>query len=154
MAPRATSADSGGRPKVSGVSTAIAMVAVSPGSAPMIVPATTPPTASSRWNGESAASRWERISMEFSWRVLRAGSPGRPRHDRSRYEPDSPGKCPGESGSQAIAADLLNQVDFLADRHGLLAELLQIGRAPVCTPITNAHIICRHLLEKKQQTTH
>src|SRR3546814_14710061 len=94
----------------------------------MIVPATTPPTASSRWNGESAASRWERISMEFSWRVLRAGSPGRPRHDRSRYEPDSPGKCPGESGSQAIEADLLNQVDFLADRHGLLAALLHEGR--------------------------
>src|SRR3546814_12312353 len=104
------------------------MGAVSPGSAPMIVPATTPPTASSRWNGESAASRWARISMEFSWRVLRAGSPGRPRHDRSRYEPDSPGKCPGESASQALEADLLIQVAFISYRHRLLAQLLHHGR--------------------------
>src|SRR3546814_6621168 len=141
MAPRATSADSGGRPKVSGVSTAIAMVAVSPGSAPMIVPATTPPTASSRWNGESAASRWERISMEFSWRVLRAGSPGRPRHDRSRYEPDSPGKCPGESGSQAIEADLLNPVDFLADRHGLLAERSEEHTSELQSLMRNSYVV-------------
>src|SRR3546814_1449559 len=26
---------------------------------------------------------------------------------------------------------------------------LQIGRAHVCTPVTNAHIVCRLLLEKK-----
>src|SRR3546814_10737255 len=25
----------------------------------------------------------------------------------------------------------------------------QIGRAPVCTPVTNAHIVCRLLLEKQ-----
>src|SRR3546814_10058734 len=29
----------------------------------------------------------------------------------------------------------------------------QIGRAHVCTPVTNAHIVCRLLLEKKN-TTH
>src|SRR3546814_7714289 len=28
-------------------------------------------------------------------------------------------------------------------------ELLQIGRAHVCTPVTNAHLVCRLLLEKK-----
>src|SRR3546814_10443171 len=27
----------------------------------------------------------------------------------------------------------------------------QIGRAHVCTPVTNAHIVCRLLLEKKNQ---
>src|SRR3546814_6683778 len=27
----------------------------------------------------------------------------------------------------------------------------QIGRAHVCTPVTNAHIVCRLLLEKKKQ---
>src|SRR3546814_8303599 len=29
-------------------------------------------------------------------------------------------------------------------------RLLQIGRAHVCTPVTNAHLVCRLLLEKKK----
>src|SRR3546814_2243319 len=37
---------------------------------------------------------------------------------------------------------------------GLLAVLAhrrgQIGRAHVCTPVTNAHLVCRPLLEKKK----
>src|SRR3546814_2903211 len=28
---------------------------------------------------------------------------------------------------------------------------LEIGRAHVCTPVTNAHLVCRLLLEKKKQ---
>src|SRR3546814_6864573 len=28
----------------------------------------------------------------------------------------------------------------------------QIGRAHVCTPVTNAHLVCRLLLEKKKNT--
>src|SRR3546814_4860957 len=28
----------------------------------------------------------------------------------------------------------------------------KIGRAPVCTTVTNAHLVCRHLLQKKQIT--
>src|SRR3546814_10198223 len=32
----------------------------------------------------------------------------------------------------------------------LLARL-QIGRAHVCTPVTNAHLVCRLLLEKKKE---
>src|SRR3546814_10633372 len=31
-------------------------------------------------------------------------------------------------------------------------QRLQIGRAHVLTPVTNAHLVCRHLLEKKKQT--
>src|SRR3546814_6844916 len=31
---------------------------------------------------------------------------------------------------------------------------VQIGRAHVCTPVTNAHLVCRLLLEKKKQTKH
>src|SRR3546814_7684012 len=31
---------------------------------------------------------------------------------------------------------------------------LKIGRAHVSTPVTNAHLVCRLLLEKKKQTTH
>src|SRR3546814_2373644 len=30
-----------------------------------------------------------------------------------------------------------------------LIELEEIGRAHVCTPVTNAHLVCRLLLEKK-----
>src|SRR3546814_8706287 len=29
----------------------------------------------------------------------------------------------------------------------------QIGRAHVCTPVTNAHLVCRLLLEKKKEMT-
>src|SRR3546814_8495299 len=31
--------------------------------------------------------------------------------------------------------------------------LWEIGRAHVCTPVTNAHLVCRPLLEKKKQTS-
>src|SRR3546814_5253922 len=31
---------------------------------------------------------------------------------------------------------------------------LQIGRAHVCTPVTNAHLVSRHLLEKKKIRKH
>src|SRR3546814_6852783 len=34
------------------------------------------------------------------------------------------------------------------------SAILEIGRAPVCTPVTTAHIVCRHLLEKTKQQTH
>src|SRR3546814_9735352 len=43
-----------------------------------------------------------------------------------------------------------------ADAPGDLVELAyepqQIGRAHVCTPVNNAHLVCRLLLEKKQNT--
>src|SRR3546814_1180232 len=32
---------------------------------------------------------------------------------------------------------------------GFGVSIAEIGRAHVCTPVTNAHIVCRHLLEKK-----
>src|SRR3546814_10347891 len=32
-----------------------------------------------------------------------------------------------------------------------LAIFREIGRAHVCTPVTNAHLVCRLLLEKKKQ---
>src|SRR3546814_1427191 len=31
----------------------------------------------------------------------------------------------------------------------LTADAVEIGRAHVCTPVTNAHLLCRLLLEKK-----
>src|SRR3546814_2719291 len=32
---------------------------------------------------------------------------------------------------------------------GVEGATMKIGRAPVCTPVTNAHLVCRPLLEKK-----
>src|SRR3546814_7055974 len=40
-----------------------------------------------------------------------------------------------------------------ADRE-LVARDAKIGRAHVCTPVTNAHLVCRLLLEKKNNTQH
>src|SRR3546814_7195922 len=37
-----------------------------------------------------------------------------------------------------------------ADR---IAAIGKIGRAHVCTPVTNAHLVCRLLLEKKQRAS-
>src|SRR3546814_4232797 len=37
-----------------------------------------------------------------------------------------------------------------ADARRLRANELKIGRAHVCTPVTNAHLVCRLLLEKKK----
>src|SRR3546814_1986141 len=34
--------------------------------------------------------------------------------------------------------------------HAALLMWLEIGRAHVCTPVPNAHLVCRLLLEKKQ----
>src|SRR3546814_958217 len=31
------------------------------------------------------------------------------------------------------------------------AAIAQLGRAHVCTPVTNAHLVCRLLLEKKKK---
>src|SRR3546814_8339344 len=33
------------------------------------------------------------------------------------------------------------------------ADHVEIGRAHVCTPVTNAHLVCRLLLEKKKKTS-
>src|SRR3546814_10566249 len=32
-------------------------------------------------------------------------------------------------------------------------DVKKIGRAHVCTPVTNEHLVCRLLLEKKKRTT-
>src|SRR3546814_4331544 len=34
--------------------------------------------------------------------------------------------------------------------HSLGGHRLEIGRAHVCTPVTNAHLVCRLLLDKKK----
>src|SRR3546814_5243603 len=47
------------------------------------------------------------------------------------------------------AADL-KLIDEVTPNDDPLWGLRQIGRAHVCTPVTNAHIVCRLLLEKKK----
>src|SRR3546814_2614855 len=41
-------------------------------------------------------------------------------------------------------------IRVLLDISALRLDLVQIGRAHVCTPVTNAHLVCRLLLEKKK----
>src|SRR3546814_7116088 len=49
------------------------------------------------------------------------------------------------------AATAAIQADAPRGVQGALVSLDQIGRAHVCTPVTNAHLVCRLLLEKKQK---
>ncbi len=58
MAPIMIRAEVGSMEKVIGTRTATAMVAVSPGSEPMTVPAMTPPRASMMFSGVRAAKRY------------------------------------------------------------------------------------------------
>src|SRR3546814_8807251 len=37
----------------------------------------------------------------------------------------------------------------LKDEYPYVYDLAEIGRAHVCTPVTNAHLVCRLLLDKK-----
>src|SRR3546814_8368324 len=64
-------------------------------------------------------------------------------------------------GTERMGDDVL-EVEVLQPVHdariGCLRVLLdvedrEIGRAHVCTPVTNAHLVCRLLLEKKTHTT-
>src|SRR3546814_9758032 len=53
-----------------------------------------------------------------------------------------------------IADELLpgnrSEADLVEAASNLLSEMSQkIGRAHVCTPVTNAHLVCRLLIEKK-----
>src|SRR3546814_3964489 len=72
---------------------------------------------------------------------------------------DQRSECPVEP----LAASLPDQVDLqigAAGREGIAVDapadieagkdpVLEIGRAHVWTPVTNAHLVCRLLLEKK-----
>src|SRR3546814_3222937 len=47
---------------------------------------------------------------------------------------------------------LEERVDSFIDDLVAQAENSQIGRAHVCTPVTNAHLLCRLLLDTKKKT--
>src|SRR3546814_11391309 len=62
----------------------------------------------------------------------------------------------GADHAVAGVADFVDRIDV--DRRGEAGParsaviFFQIGRAHVCTPVTNAHLVCRLLLEKKNRT--
>src|SRR3546814_7710072 len=59
--------------------------------------------------------------------------------------------------AEVEARDVLNRVGAamarLSPKTREIFMAHQIGRAHVCTPVTNAHLVCRLLLENKNKTT-
>src|SRR3546814_2970059 len=51
--------------------------------------------------------------------------------------------------SNQISSDAFSPDPFHAARAAALCWAMEIGRAHVLTPVTNAHLVCRLLLEKK-----
>src|SRR3546814_1948053 len=72
----------------------------------------------------------------------------------------------GDEGEHSLRKELEDAIDeYDEEEHGAVTgngdlspverqmlKNLQIGRAHVCTPVTNAHLVCRLLLEKKYLT--
>src|SRR3546814_3374351 len=60
-------------------------------------------------------------------------------------------------GVASDGTDLVIDRGYISEGLRFRAEerltLEQIGRAHVCTPVTNAHLVCRLLLEKKNPNT-
>src|SRR3546814_7418781 len=56
------------------------------------------------------------------------------------------------NGHNDIMVPTINS--FTLQQHIPNARLIQIGRAHVRTPVTNAHLVCRLLLEKKNKKTY
>src|SRR3546814_6811204 len=66
---------------------------------------------------------------------------GKARQDRDAVERTCRRSAEDERGDE--------QADTRRDRLPQQIGADQIGRAHVCTPVTNAHLVCRLLLEKK-----
>src|SRR3546814_1386692 len=62
---------------------------------------------------------------------------------RSHRRLDGPGASAPAAGCTAKAAKL--------GPVGRLARIIEIGRANVCTPVTNAHLVCRLLLANNKK---
>src|SRR3546814_5418449 len=59
------------------------------------------------------------------------------------------GRSGGNGNIYVLSQD--NQLYALSQADGKISW--KIGRAHVCTPVTNAHLVCRHLREKKKNPT-
>src|SRR3546814_1688846 len=91
-------------------------------------------------------------------------SVGRPllpdREARVHLTPDSGLMLPAPRVTQGIAWATIAAFVLLfvsgsgaREAYAYMAGLVQIGRAHVGTPVTNAHLVCRLLLEKKTNRT-
>src|SRR3546814_2016887 len=56
-----------------------------------------------------------------------------------------------EHMKQREIADLLGVSVRTVEQHVTRATLIQIGRAHVCTPVPNPHLVCRLLLDKQNK---
>src|SRR3546814_4323408 len=63
-------------------------------------------------------------------------------------EPLRPQGCAGRAAENVI---LFGDGWDVYDLPQLRLVLVEIGREHVCTPVTNAHLVCRLLLEKKKK---
>src|SRR3546814_3872046 len=76
---------------------------------------------------------------------------------RLRANNMSQNHCGNQAGFTVLASNRKNAptralrviVDFPNES---LLKLLKIGSAHVCTPVTNAHLVCRHPLDNTKQT--
>src|SRR3546814_1660778 len=80
------------------------------------------------------------------------------RSTRMRFElPEALARYVARKGSVCINGASLTVNDVEPNRFGVniiphtLAQTLPNGRAHVCTPVTNAHLVCRLLLAHKKQ---
>src|SRR3546814_5301176 len=65
-------------------------------------------------------------------------------------QPRAPGARVTAPAAVAAAAAVADADIALAARVHAVDQLLEIGRAHVCTPVTNAQLVCRLLLETKK----
>src|SRR3546814_8443287 len=83
------------------------------------------------------------------FRSNRALEPG------SLYLVDSGGQYPDGTTDITRTVAIGQPAEEMRDRFTRVLKghiaLAKIGRAHVCTPVTNAHLVCRLLLEKKQR---
>src|SRR3546814_1508859 len=89
------------------------------------------------------------LSMRFSWHPAKAESNLR-KHGIS-FE------TAASAFADPFALSVHDRIEGGEQRWqtlGLVEGHLQIGRAHVRTPVTNAHLVCRLLLEKKKKQTY
>src|SRR3546814_1741163 len=86
--------------------------------------------------------------------ILTSGAKGAPGlveiSNSTRSMPWAP-HCPSSCGATTVRKRAASSFSG-ASSAATAASSFQIGRAHVCTPVTNAHLVCRLLLEKKHKT--
>src|SRR3546814_3160602 len=84
------------------------------------------------------------------------------RHPGKTRNPRNPAHTPGGSSSGSAAAVACGMIPLAVGTQTLgsvirpasYCGVVEIGRAHVCTPVTNATLVCRIMLEKKKKYKH